>query len=107
MEIKMESHRTPQKSVLPEHFNNSCSQKFSSLQVTNRKLIHPRTPKSEQQSSHFSLLDNSLSNCSSSAHSIQISAVQTPPAKRYHKIKNPFEVTLAETLHHPLIARYG
>ncbi|GBP10132.1 Protein aurora borealis [Eumeta japonica] len=30
--------------------------------------------------------------------------VRTPPAKRFHRVKNPFEAALAEKLHLPLIA---
>lgn len=69
-----------------------------------RKTINPRTPKG-QSVSYSVAACTSLVSSNNSMHSISMAVVQTPPAKRYQRVKNPFEAALAERLHLPLIAR--
>ncbi|TMW51576.1 hypothetical protein DOY81_003363 [Sarcophaga bullata] len=68
-----------------------------------RKTINPRTPKG-QSVSYSVAACTSLVSSNNSMHSISMAVVQTPPAKRYQRVKNPFEAALAERLHLPLIA---
>ncbi|XP_039965845.1 protein aurora borealis [Bactrocera tryoni] len=65
------------------------------------KKLHPRTP-SKQISCSISTIS---SICSNSSKQITCSTLMsTPPAKRFQRIRNPFEPVLAERLHLPLIA---
>uniref|UniRef100_A0A0A1WSJ4 Protein aurora borealis n=1 Tax=Zeugodacus cucurbitae TaxID=28588 RepID=A0A0A1WSJ4_ZEUCU len=65
------------------------------------KKLHPRTPSKTMNCS----LTTISSICSSSSKQITCSTVMsTPPAKRFQRIRNPFEPALAERLHLPLIA---
>lgn len=81
--------------------NNSGTPKNSKCL---RKTINPRTPKG-QSVSYSMAACTSLVSSNNSMHSISMAVVQTPPAKRYQRVKNPFEAALAERLHLPLIAR--
>lgn len=66
------------------------------------KKLHPRTP-----SKSISCISTISSICTSSSKQIACSTVMgTPPAKRFQRIRNPFEPVLAERLHLPLIARF-
>ncbi|KAI8121941.1 hypothetical protein FF38_05770 [Lucilia cuprina] len=70
-----------------------------------RKSINPRTPKAQSVSYSVAACSSLVAaNNSNSMHSISMAVVQTPPAKRYQRVKNPFEAALAERLHLPLIA---
>ncbi|XP_011214308.2 protein aurora borealis [Bactrocera dorsalis] len=65
------------------------------------KKLHPRTP-SKQISCSISTIS---SICSNTSKQITCSTLMsTPPAKRFQRIRNPFEPVLAERLHLPLIA---
>uniref|UniRef100_A0A0K8VYD4 Protein aurora borealis n=1 Tax=Bactrocera latifrons TaxID=174628 RepID=A0A0K8VYD4_BACLA len=65
------------------------------------KKLHPRTP-SKQISCSISTIS---SICSNSSKQITCSTLMsTPPAKRFQRVRNPFEPVLAERLHLPLIA---
>ncbi|XP_036327246.1 protein aurora borealis-like [Rhagoletis pomonella] len=67
-----------------------------------KKILHPRTP-SKTINCSISTTINSMSSSSSKQMSCS-TALSTPPAKRFHRIRNPFEPVLAERLHLPLIA---
>ncbi|XP_054734186.1 protein aurora borealis isoform X1 [Anastrepha obliqua] len=62
-----------------------------------KKLLHPRTP---SKSINCSM---STTNSSAASSSSKYMSCSTPPAKRLHRIRNPFEPGLAERLHLPLI----
>lgn len=91
-----------QSSISPCHHNKETPKNAKCL----RKSINPRTPKAQSASYSVATCSSLLSANSSSLHSISMAVVQTPPAKRYQRVKNPFESALADRLHLPLIARY-
>ncbi|XP_073838442.1 aurora kinase A activator-like protein bora [Musca autumnalis] len=102
-------HETPQKLKghrFMMHYPPATADECNKVTPKNkqfRKSINPRTPQG---------LSYSLGNCntmmsngsSNSMHSISMAVIQTPPAKRHQKIKNPFEAAWAERLHMPFIA---
>ncbi|XP_061386290.1 protein aurora borealis [Musca vetustissima] len=102
-------HETPQKFKSGHRFMVHYQASDDGNKVTPknkqfRKSINPRTPQG---------LSYSLGNCNTmmssnssngGMHSISMAVIQTPPAKRHQKIKNPFEAAWAERLHMPLIA---
>ncbi|XP_011295634.2 protein aurora borealis [Musca domestica] len=102
-------HETPQKLKghrFMMHYPPTASDECNKVTPKNkqfRKSINPRTP----QGLSYSLGNcNTMmsSNSSNGLHSISMAVIQTPPAKRHQKIKNPFEAAWAERLHMPLIA---
>lgn len=102
------SHQQQQMCISPVHHLNKATPKNSKCL---RKSINPRTPKAAQSVSYSVAACSSLVSANSSGgsgggvHSISMAVIQTPPAKRYQRVKNPFEAALAERLHLPLIAR--
>ncbi|KAM7359160.1 aurora kinase A activator-like protein bora [Cochliomyia hominivorax] len=99
---KLKTHKfiiQQQMSTSPCHQLNKVTPKNSKCF---RKSINPRTPKSV---SYSVAACSSLVGANNSAiQSISMAVIQTPPAKRYQRVKNPFEAALAERLHLPLIA---
>uniref|UniRef100_A0A1A9W3F2 Protein aurora borealis n=1 Tax=Glossina brevipalpis TaxID=37001 RepID=A0A1A9W3F2_9MUSC len=83
------------------------SEATSKILGSHKKAVHPRSPKAGGLSCTVS-----SSNCIltipigtlNSMHSVTMPVAQTPPAKRHHKVRNPFEAALADRLHLPLIA---
>ncbi|XP_075163700.1 aurora kinase A activator-like protein bora [Haematobia irritans] len=78
-----------------------------------RKSINPRSPKStagqglSYSMNTCSMMSNSGGaggSSSNSLHSVSMAIIQTPPAKRHQKVKNPFEAAWTERLHMPIIA---
>uniref|UniRef100_A0A1I8PNA0 Protein aurora borealis n=1 Tax=Stomoxys calcitrans TaxID=35570 RepID=A0A1I8PNA0_STOCA len=72
-----------------------------------RKSINPRSPKPVGQSLSYTMNTCTMMSNSgggNSLHSVSMAVIQTPPAKRHQKVKNPFEAALADRLHMPLIA---
>lgn len=71
-----------------------------------RKSINPRTPKAQSISYSMAACNSVVGGGGSTTmHSISMAIIQTPPAKRYQRVKNPFEAALTDRLHLPLIAR--
>ncbi|XP_065362181.1 protein aurora borealis [Calliphora vicina] len=116
--MELDEHETPQKLkthkfIINYQTNNSQRQMSISpcqLKVTPknnkclRKSINPRTPKAQSLSYSVAACSSLVSSNSNSVHSISMALVQTPPAKRYQRVKNPFEAALTDRLHLPLIA---
>lgn len=100
--INYQPNSQRQSSISPSHYNKETPKNSKCL----RKSINPRTPSAQSLSYSVAACSSLVSANSSSLHSISMAVVQTPPAKRYQRVKNPFEAALTERLHLPLIARY-
>lgn len=99
--INYQQNAVPQSATSPTHSNKATPKNAKCF----RKSINPRTPKAQSLSYSMTACNSLMGGNSSAIHSISMAIVQTPPAKRYQRIKNPFEAALTERLHLPLIAR--
>lgn len=110
--MEFEKARTPLKLYSTMQMSGMLAHKVSNENVElittpggsrcQKKILHPRTP-SKTINCSMSTTISSMS--SSSSKQISSSTAITPPAKRFHRIRNPFEPVLADRLHLPLIAR--
>ncbi|CAD7005778.1 unnamed protein product [Ceratitis capitata] len=109
--MEFEKNRTPLKMYSTLHVSGIVTHKVGNESIElvrtpgggrcHKKMLHPRTP-SKTINCNISAIS---SVCGNSAKQILYSAaMSTPPAKRFHRIKNPFEPVLADRLHLPLIA---
>ncbi|XP_067647750.1 protein aurora borealis [Eurosta solidaginis] len=110
--MELEKIRTPIKLYSSIQMSGKAATKLSSESVEKittsggsrcqKKMLNPRTP-SKPPNCNMSTTFSSISSTSSKQISYSTSS-NTPPPKRFHRIRNPFEPVLAERLHLPLIA---